>query len=681
MENKYIFVRKNKVKESYVECNNIFREMFLHKFEDITHKIFKINIKDEKFTVSYKVIPKKEGIYNLNLKCDLDSKQAAEVLAQVNIELRNGAHRKDYNIIIIEDGVSEYYCNKISPKIAVCERLLRELIFIVMIKALGNEWSKDTIPEDMLRVIKENAHGMSDTQILESGLYEMTLKQVEDYLFTPYSKYKITDILKNISDLENMSKLEIIKNIKKYKPISIWERYFIKDGIEIENFQKNLEKIRMYRNKVAHNKEFYRDDYIECKGILDKFNQEIIEAIENAVNITFSGTPCTGKWFVEYNNNIYYWENNKESFGESGLWGIYNLQPNNKKKLICISADGKRNEVINEPAINDIYILNSRIYYETKETSGGRQETHLIYSVNLDGKDKKEHGEGHILNIDEKEEYIIINNKESLYSFNINTMKRNFLCYCSVYSNRNGLLGIDKDVIYYEEKTDKKNMVSLCKINLDGTDKRVLKALEEDMYGVYKIPCFEIIDDKLYFTVGAYAGTAHMYQTGKLISMDKNGDNYKVIAENVGDFFNISKKDTKVYIRIANSIESNNSNIRIDIESNKITNDNTIIYMNGQSFVFEDKVYIYEKDNANPKVLLDKIDYNKIKELKKVVKDIDLYKCTYIQKLNNKIFYALEASRYTPEDDIGWRMSYCRIKTFIYCNNTNDEQTELLYEY
>lgn len=550
-----------------------------------------------------------------------------------------------------------------------------------MIKALGNEWSKDTIPEDMLKVIKENTHGLSDTQILESGLYEMTLKQVEDYLFRPYSKYKITDVFNDISKLENMSKSEIIENIKKYQPISIWKRYFVEDGIEIENIEKILEKIRGYRNKVAHNKEFYEGDYKKCKEILDKFNAEITDAIESAIDVTISGSPCTGSEFVEYNNNLYYWENNKESFSENGLWGIYNIQSNNQKTLVCVTKDGKKNEIINEPGINDIYILNSRIYYQTKEAGLDGKEVYLIYSVNLDGKNKMEHGEGYILNIAKREGYIIIKNKESLYSFNINTMERKFLCYCSLNSIRNGLLGINENVVYYEGKTDINNMVSLCRINLDGTNNRVLKLFERDKIRGYTIPCFEILDDELYFTLGYYDGSAHVYQGGQLVSMYKDGANYRIIADNVGEYFNISRKDTKVYIHISGSIEGDNNSIIIDTGNIKIANDNTVVYRNGQPFVFEDKVCMYEADNVNPKILLDKIDYNEIKEFKKVVKDVDLYKCIYVQKLNNKIFYILELSRYTPENNRGWRSSYCRIKTFVYCNNLNDGKTKLLYEY
>ena len=57
------------------------------------------------------------------------------------------------------------------------------------------------------------------------------------------------------------------------------------------------------------------------------------------------------------------------------------------------------------------------------------------------------------------------------------------------------------------------------------------------------------------------------------------------------------------------------------------------------------------------------------------------YRLTYIQKVNKRIFYVIETSKYTPEKNRGWRDAYSRIKTFVYCYNENNEQTELLYEY
>lgn len=404
-----------------------------------------------------------------------------------------------------------------------------------------------------------------------------------------------------------------------------------------------------------------------------------------ALDITVTGSPIIGNSFAELNDNIYYWENNKESFSDNGLWGMYNLAPNNKKKLICINRDDRK-ELIDEPAVNDLYVLNNRIFYETKERIEDK-EIHNIYSLNLEGKDKKEHAKGKkILNVIKEYGYMILSDKEffsdkeRLYIFDSNTMTSKFLCECNSYSNKSAFLGIDKSFIYYMVEHEN-GAVSLCKINLDGSEKKVLKEFNKDYEYGLTIPCFEIIDDKLCFTLGGYAGSGHFYQPGgKLVSIDKEGGNYKIIADNVGEYFSISRNNKDTYAHISNSCEER-KNIRINLENNEVEDDNTIVYVNGEPFVFEDKVMIYEEDSEKPKVLLDKIEYKQIMQLKKAEKNIDLYRLTYIQKVNKRIFYVIETSKYTPEKNIGWRDAYSRIKTFVYCYNENNEQTKLLYEY
>lgn len=660
-----MFIKKDEIRENYIDCHKIFEEMFANLFENVTYNTFSVNKESRKVIVEYEIIPKKQGIYNLNLKYNDNSEQSsADVLDYINGKIIKGSHRKDYNIIALKDAVSEYYCNKISPEMAKYERLLRELIFTVMVKALGNEWSSETIPQNIIKEIKQRR--ITNNEILERGLCEMTLKQIENYLFKPFSKNNTTDR-------------------KRYKPIIIWEKYFVKDGVELENIKEVLSKIRQYRNRIAHNKEFYKKDYLDCKKIVDKFNADLEEAIEMALDITVTGSPIIGNSFAELNDNIYYWENNKESFSDNGLWGMYNLTPNNKKKLICINRDDRK-ELIEEPAVNDLYVLNNRIFYETKECIEDK-EIHNIYSVNLEGKDKKEHAKGKkILNVIKEYGYMILSDKEflsdkeSLYIFDSNTMTSKFLCECNSYSNKSGFLGMDQSFIYYMEEHEN-GAVSLCKINLDGSEKKVLKEFNKEYEYRLTIPCFEIIDDKLCFTLGGYAGSGHFYQPdGKLVSIDKEGDNYKIIAKDVGEYFSISRNNKDTYAHISNSCEEI-KNIRINLENNEVEEDNTIVYANGEPFVFEDRVMIYEEDSEKPKVLLDRIEYKQIMQLKKAEKNIDLYRLTYIQKVNKRIFYVIETSKYTPEKNIGWRDAYSRIKTFIYFYNENNEQTKLLYEY
>lgn len=177
-----MFIKKDEIRENYIDCHKIFEEMFANLFENVTYNTFSVNKESRKVIVEYEIIPKKQGIYNLNLKYNDNSEQSsADVLDYINGKIIKGSHRKDYNIIALKDAVSEYYCNKISPEMAKYERLLRELIFTVMVKALGNEWSSETIPQNIIKEIKQRR--ITNNEILERGLCEMTLKQIENYLF------------------------------------------------------------------------------------------------------------------------------------------------------------------------------------------------------------------------------------------------------------------------------------------------------------------------------------------------------------------------------------------------------------------------------------------------------------------------------------------------------------------
>lgn len=107
-------------------------------------------------------------------------------------------------MIVAYNEVSEYYCGKISPKFGKSERLLRELIFLIMIKTFGAKWGKKTIAKEILDDVKVSVGGMSDTQVIETALYEMTISQLEDYLFKPYSELE-----KNPDLEEEFNKVDI----------------------------------------------------------------------------------------------------------------------------------------------------------------------------------------------------------------------------------------------------------------------------------------------------------------------------------------------------------------------------------------------------------------------------------------------------------------------------------------
>lgn len=183
---KYILIRKN-VKENTMYLSSVFRSELGDIFSDLSKDAFKLDLEGNTYTLNYRFSNKKNDVYHLYIEFQTSPAKEAEVLNEVNKKLNGPNIKKKFNLIVAYDEVSEYYCGKISQKFGKSERLLRELIFLIMIKTFGAEWGKKTIAKEMLDNVKASAGGLNEAQIVETVLYEMTIAQLEDYLFKPYS--------------------------------------------------------------------------------------------------------------------------------------------------------------------------------------------------------------------------------------------------------------------------------------------------------------------------------------------------------------------------------------------------------------------------------------------------------------------------------------------------------------
>lgn len=97
--------------------------MFDVLFENVTDNTFDIEVDGKTCRVKYKFSSKSKGnLCYLTLIAEGTLFQCAKVLNEANKKLIKGGHRKEYNIILTFDGVSNYYCNKIYPKFNLFER-------------------------------------------------------------------------------------------------------------------------------------------------------------------------------------------------------------------------------------------------------------------------------------------------------------------------------------------------------------------------------------------------------------------------------------------------------------------------------------------------------------------------------------------------------------------------------
>lgn len=296
MQMKYIFIKKKediKKTNSGINISDLaspIKPMLKKRFSNLSKDSFQIGIDGINCTVNYT-----SSGNNLILNTNETDSKSVKILNETNAILLKGEHRKDYNIAISFDGVSYYYCNKIYPKFNLFERKIRELVFNILLKSFGNEWYDKTVSIQLHKEIKANAKNSSKNKLIEEALYEMTIFQLETYLFMPYREIDVNDLIDiELSEevIKEKSRDELIKIISKGRARSIWDRFF-RDKINIDNICSKLEEVRNYRNSVAHCKYFYMDEYKKCNRLLNGMIKQLDIAIESIESRLFRKNDIT----------------------------------------------------------------------------------------------------------------------------------------------------------------------------------------------------------------------------------------------------------------------------------------------------------------------------------------------------------------------------------------------------
>lgn len=230
--------------------------------------------------------------------------QLVKCLEQIQYTLLTSGVRERYIDIVSYDTVSEYYCNKIYPKLNTLERNLRKLLFNIYIVNFGRDYYKATVGEELQGKIKgvintDSSKGEKDQikaeyktstkkeaeeiERLQRFFYSFEYNDIQKLLFTPSwtsaDEAEKTKFLDEHSNLSELSDEELREAFSKYVPRSDWERFF-SNKINISDIRELIEQIRLYRNSVAHFKFFYKAEYDECNKLVNRLNSAIIKAIK-----------------------------------------------------------------------------------------------------------------------------------------------------------------------------------------------------------------------------------------------------------------------------------------------------------------------------------------------------------------------------------------------------------------
>lgn len=216
-----------------------------------------------------------------------DDSSSIECLEKIHSQMEQLQLDDNYIMVISYDAISEYFCNKIFPKPNELERNLRRLLLNTYTINFGRNYFNDIddkLQEKAKSIIKaKGGTKKKESERLQKFFYSFEFSDIQTLLFTP--RWKESDekqkqeFLSIHSDLSRLSDDELRSRFAEFSNKSEWDRYFA-DRIKGFDPQEILEKIRKYRNSIAHCKFFYRDDYNNCCSAIDQFNTAIVSAID-----------------------------------------------------------------------------------------------------------------------------------------------------------------------------------------------------------------------------------------------------------------------------------------------------------------------------------------------------------------------------------------------------------------
>lgn len=205
-----------------------------------------------------------------------NKRRAAEAFSQLIQEI-NSSKKSQFYMAPIKDSLSTYLSESLFSELALYEHGLRALILAMYIPIYTDSWTQrlnESVGKDLS--IKGNSK-----EKLEKALEELDLSELETVFFQPHlgidnNNY---DERFNIENLESLQREALIKIIKYNKPLSLWEKE-INKYVDIHGPQDRMIRIRNLRNRIAHNKTFSYNNYLNLKKELNSMNAKINEALE-----------------------------------------------------------------------------------------------------------------------------------------------------------------------------------------------------------------------------------------------------------------------------------------------------------------------------------------------------------------------------------------------------------------
>ncbi|HCB2131359.1 TPA: hypothetical protein ACNCFE_004736, partial [Escherichia coli] len=139
-------------------------------------------------------------------------------------------------------------------------------------------------------------------------MYQVDFIELSDFIFKSYREIEITDLIRKLTPLEFKDiNADIFSELKKIVPRTNWEKFF-ESNIEAnaDTIIKNWSILYRLRCKVAHNRDFTKQDLDEVIRLTNTLSPILKKAIEKTETLTIDPKEkeeLTSQFENEFSNN------------------------------------------------------------------------------------------------------------------------------------------------------------------------------------------------------------------------------------------------------------------------------------------------------------------------------------------------------------------------------------------
>lgn len=382
--------------------------------------------------------------------------------------------------------------------------------------------------------------------------------------------------------------------------------------------------------------------------------------------------------YVGLDGDVYYRQYDGADVEASGMFGQFAAVPGTEKQMMVRHADGSTEVLFSDTGAGPIAILAGRFYLQTGEYADGR-----VYSVDMTGENRTELFDGRILAADEAGGRLICQSGTDLVSVRCADGQTVTLASGVTYA---GLAG---GRVYYSsadaaDDGAHKGALLFQSVRTDGSDARELARTEPDLYGhpadtAATVVCMQAVGDNVYFSYGAYAGTAHVFQGGDILRVGADGSGLTKIADTAQEGFYVSRRGGADYLYYVPDMGEHAvcRNVTTGAEEQAaFASPIDTPYVDAHTA----EGSVYSDETGTPTVLFTAEDLAGY-DGKYGCGEETLYLVDQVNIVGSLVFFRVLRGTHDAASDVGWRTSYTRTGAEVYCRDLTTGQVAGVFVY